>query len=228
MFRLIGALLALMWTWVLAADGPPADPPSEADPPNEGDPPQDPPQDPPGSEAEITLSFKDDKAKQEWMDKQFSERYKRKQQEIREQERTKVEKELQEKQAKEKGEYKELYETAETKIGEQAARISELESQIEDIEAKNERIESLESQVEAFIKPDLQRVPEHYRELVGAMSLDQQASWLTRNRENLEGPTEPIGSLSTPRPPRRDVAREQKQEDKEVAEAQRQRVAARL
>lgn len=177
---------------------------------------------------EIVVKFKDDAARQEWLDNQFSERYKRKQAEIREEQRAEVEKEYARKQAKEKGEYKELYESAETKIGEQAQKIQELETKATDVEAKDERIKALEEQVEAFIKPDLERVPEHYRELVGAMSLDQQASWLTRNREQLAGPGAPIGSLPSPSAPPRDNTRDRRESDKEAAEAQSARVVARL
>lgn len=177
---------------------------------------------------EIVVKFKDDQARQEWLDNQFSERYKRKQAEIREHERAELEKEYARKQAKEKGEFKELYEQAETKIGEQAKIIAGLEGRVGDFEAKDERIKKLEEQVEAFIKPDLERVPEHYRELVSGMSLDQQASWLTRNREQLAGPAAPIGSPPSPNTPPRDNTRDRKEADKEASEAQSARVAARL
>ena len=176
----------------------------------------------------ILLKFKDEDARQEWLDKQFDGRYKRKQKEMREQERAELEKEFARKEAKEKGEYRELYETAESKIGEQAAIIEGLESKVGDFEAKDERIRTLEAQIEAFIKPDLERVPEHYRELVGAMSIDQQASWLTRNREQLAGPSAPIGSPPSPPVPPRDNGRDRREYDKEASEAQSARVTARL
>lgn len=176
----------------------------------------------------IVVKFKDEQARQDWLDNQFSERYKRKQEKIREEERAELEKEYARKQAKEKGEFKELYEQAEAKVGEQAKIIEGLEGRVGDFEAKEARIQALEEQVEAFIKPDLERVPEHFRELVGAMSLDQQASWLTRNREKLAGPLAPIGSPPSPNSPPRDNTRERKEADKEASEAQNARVAARL
>lgn len=176
----------------------------------------------------VVLKFTDEKEQQKWLDRQFSGRYKRKQDEIRAEERANLESELKERQAKEKGEYKELYETAEAKIGQQASRIQELETQTSDVTAKDERIANLEAQIQEFIKPDLERVPEHYRELVAGMSLDQQANWLTRNRENLQGPDEPVGSPATPPPPKRDRARELRETDKEVAEAQRHSIASKL
>lgn len=184
MLRLIGALLALMWMWVLATDDPPAGPPE--------DPPEDKPEDPPED--------KTGRFTQEDVDRIVSERLER---EKRKAERDKEETERKAREAalKEQQDYKKLAEEQEKTLSEREKRIEDLEAiETERDEAKS-RIEALEERLRGILKPQLERVPELFREFVEAKSPEEQAEWFEKNSEKLQtNGGKPTGSRPTGKP----------------------------
>lgn len=212
MFRIALLLFGFLVSSLWRPDDPPAGPPQD-------DPADDPPSGPPSDE--IVLKFTDEAARQEWLDRQFGERYKRKQAEIREQERTAVEAELAEKQAAEKEDWKEHSRIVGEKLDAANARIRELESGLENARPDAERLRETESVLVDLIGPQLERVPDHYRFWIDKATAVEKAKWLAENRDKLGEPQDPVGSPPSPGAARRDNGREQREADKDAAESQR-------
>lgn len=191
MFRLVLMLFGFMLSWMLDTDDG-GDPSNDDDPP-EGDKPDEPYK---------RLEFKSAEEEQAYYDKMFRERDGRIREKIREEERAEVEKDLKNKAAKEKEDYKQLYETAEETVNKQKTRISELEGKASEAETASERITALEERLKGLIAPDLEAVDEMYREFVEAMDVEKQAEWIEKNREKLTTTQaqRPRGSRATGKP----------------------------
>ena len=136
-----------------------------------------------------------------------------------EEEKAEAERKAREDALKEQGKFKEIAEQHEQTIANKDQRIQELESQQVEQESLQERIEALEGRLKGLIKPNAERVPEMFREWFEEKSVEEQAAWLEKNAENLQGPQEPIGSPETPRAA--NGKNRTKEQDKEVAEQQR-------
>jgi myosin heavy subunit len=191
MFRLMFMLFGLMLSWMLDTD-------DGGDPPDDGDNDNNDGKDEPYKR----LEFKTKEEADAHYNQVFTERDKRIREQIREEERTEAEKEAKNKAAKEKEDYKSLYEGAEQTIEEQKTRISELEGKASEAETASERITALEERLKGLIAPDLEAVDEMYREFVEAMDVEKQAEWIEKNREKLTSTQtqRPRGSRATGKP----------------------------
>lgn len=79
------------------------------------------------------------------------------------------------KQLEEQNKYQELYETAE----------SEKATATEKLELLNAKVESMTKALEAQWESQKELIPELYRDLVGAMPIEQRIEWLSANSEKL-------------------------------------------
>jgi hypothetical protein len=162
---------------------------------------------------------------QDDVDRIVSERLKR-EREKQDKDREKAEQKAREEALKEQGKFKEIAEQHERTIEEKDGQIEVLQGVETERDALQERLTTLEERLKGLIKPGLERVPEMFRGFVEEKPVEEQAAWLKKNADKLTGPAEPIGSPETPRPARN--GRQRQEQDKEVAEAQRQRVSQRL
>jgi chromosome segregation ATPase len=101
-------------------------------------------------------------------------------------------------------------------ITERDQRIAELEPVSEERDQLKARMEALEKRLAGLIKPRLEAVPELFRPFVLEKSVEEQAEWLEKNADKLNG--KPAGSPATGRP----AATNNTEKDKEARERQRQ------
>jgi hypothetical protein len=144
------------------------------------------------------LEFSSKEEEEEHYNKVFKDRDKRIREKIREEEKANAERDAKRKAAKEAEDYKALYEEEEKKAQNLQARVDELEPIKGERDASQERIDALEKRLKGMLKPQLERVPEIYREFVEAKSVEEQAEWFEKNSEKLEPANgRPAGSRAT-------------------------------
>lgn len=209
MFKLMLAMFGFLFASLWRPEDHPADDPPADDPPDDDDKPEEPA----------------GRFSQEDVDRIVSERLEREKRK-QEKDREKAEQKAREDALKEQGKFEEIAERHERTIEERDQRISELEAEVSEKKDLQERTATLEDRLRGLIKPQLERVPELTKPFVEKMTAEEQAEWLEKNSEKLTGPSDPLGSPETPRPPREKNGN--READKEADEAQRQRVAARL
>ena len=137
--------------------------------------------------------------------------------------RESIEAEIRQEKAREEGDYETLVTELADKVTERDEQIKNLKEKLKEAQGTSqntsERVEALESRLKGTIKPQLERIPEMFRGFVEEKSVEEQAAWLEKNAEKLQGPQDPIGSPETPRAANN--KNRTKEQDKEVAEQQR-------